>query len=139
NVPGLLIVTLTLVPANRPPSGPGGTTPLSNEPSSAVNVWGLPPTLANRIAEPVVVCSCAGSKRRASPGRAGSKASARCTGAAEGRGEPGHDGHGGEDPKGCSHVATFLPRSRRRWWPRWRRRSGTGRCPRREWRAHPIG
>ena len=51
-VPGLVTVNVALVPAKRPPSAPGGTTPVSKVPSSAVMVWGLPPTLANRIVDP---------------------------------------------------------------------------------------
>src|SRR5438270_2885369 len=77
NVPGFFRVNVALVPAKRPPSAPGGTTPASKEPSSAVNVCGLPPTLANRIVDPACAVSVLGRNRRVSPSRAGSRASTR--------------------------------------------------------------
>src|SRR5581483_12416674 len=84
NVPGVGSVTVALVPGKRPPSAPGGTTPVENDPSSAVNVWGLPPTLANRIVEPAATVSSVGSNRSDSLVRnpPGSMPSTRWTGEA---------------------------------------------------------
>jgi len=70
-VPGFRRTMLVFVPAKRPPSAPGVTTPLSKLPSSAVSVCGFPPTLANTIVEPTSTVSVAGSNRRVSPARAG--------------------------------------------------------------------
>src|SRR5438309_10630917 len=76
-VPGLGTVTVALLPAKRPPSAPGATTPVSKEPSSAVIVCGLPPTFANWIVEPASAVSVFGTNRRVSAGSAGSTASTR--------------------------------------------------------------
>ena len=69
------------MPANRPPSGPGVTTPVSNEPSSAVSVWGLPPTLANTIVDPAGTDEVGRAEAEGgSPSMAGSRASTRRVG-----------------------------------------------------------
>jgi hypothetical protein len=70
-------VTLLLWPAKRPPSAPGSITPVSKEPSSAVSVCGLPPTLATTSDVPEGTVSRAGSKRRRSPVKPGSTACTR--------------------------------------------------------------
>ena len=80
-MPGFVSTTLAFVPANRPPSAPGVTTPVSKEPSSAEKVWGLPPTLATSTVDPALTLRVSGLKRRRSPGRAGSMASTRLTAA----------------------------------------------------------
>ena len=67
NVPGSLRVMDAFVPAKRPASAPGMTIPVSNEPSSAVSEWGLPPTLANWSVEPAFTVSVSGTNRRRSP------------------------------------------------------------------------
>jgi hypothetical protein len=78
-VPGLVRVILVLLPAKRPPSAPGVMVPVSKEPSSAVRVWGLPPTSATSRVVPAGTVSLAGSKRSRSPVKPGSTAWTRVT------------------------------------------------------------
>src|SRR3954447_5252055 len=85
-VPGLGTVTVALLPAKRPPSAPGATTPVSKEPSSAVIVCGLPPTFANRIVEPASAVRLLGRNCNGAPSRAGSRASTRFVAAGWGPG-----------------------------------------------------
>src|SRR5215211_3765387 len=74
NVPAWFRVTLALLPAKRPPSAPGSMTPVSKEPSSAVRLCGLPPTLATSRVVPAATANSGGSKRSLSPVKPGSTA-----------------------------------------------------------------
>ena len=67
NVPGLSRVMVALLPAKRPFSGPGGTMPVVNDPSSAEIECGLPPALAKSSVVPACTSTAGGSKRSFSP------------------------------------------------------------------------
>ena len=58
---------MALDPAKRPPSGPGWMMPVLKDLSSALNEWGLPPTLATSNVVPAATSSLGVSKRSDSP------------------------------------------------------------------------